>query len=128
VRLGNLDEDGLAPAIMAVIDRGVRQRPALANALRAEIELDFEEDYPPVHILFAERLVLVEDGPGAAPNLRIHGALGDLVGLMVTPLLGGVPSPIKPRGRAVLGMVAFGRVRIEGRLGLMRQFLALIRV
>ena len=102
--------------------------PALARALRAEVELHFEERYPPVRIVFGDRLVLVEDGPGVAPDLQVDGSLPDLISLMVAPLVRGVPSPIDARGRAALGMVALGRVRIEGRLGLMRKFLSLIRV
>jgi hypothetical protein len=38
------------------------------------------------------------------------------------------PDRVDPRGRAALGMVAGGRVRIEGRIGLMRGLLALIMV
>ena len=128
VRLGKLIEGGLAPAIMAIVERGVRRRPALASGVRAEIQLDFEEDYPPVRVVFGERLVLVEDGPGVAPDLRVEGTLPDLISLMVTPLLGGLPNPINARGRAALGMVAVGRVRIEGRIGLMRQLIRVIRV
>ena len=128
VRLGTLREGGLAPAIMAIVERGVRRRPALAATLRCEVELDLEESYPPVRIVFGDRLVLVEDGAAVAPDLRVEGALPDLISLMVTPLVGGVPNPINARGRAALGMVAFGRVRVEGRIGLMRRLLGVIRV
>ncbi len=128
VRLGALVERGLAPAAMAIVERGVRRRPSLANSLRAEVQLDFEEDYPPIRVVFGDRLVLVEDGPGVAPDLRVEGSIPDLVTLMVTPLLRGLPNPINARGRAVLGMVALGRVRVEGRLGLMRNLISLVRV
>jgi len=128
VRLGLHAKRGLSPALMAIVERGVRRRPALANGLRAEIQLDFEEDYPPVRVVFGDRLVLVEDGPGVAPDLRVEGSIPDLITLMVTPLLGGLPNPINARGRAALGMVAVGRVRVEGRLGLMRTLISLIRV
>ncbi len=128
VRLGALQEGGLAPALLAIAERGVRRRPALANGIHAEIQLDFEEDFPPVRIVFGERLVLVEDGPAVAPDLRVEGTLPDLISLMVTPLLGGLPNPINPRGRAALGLVAVGRVRVEGRIGLMRQLIRVIRV
>jgi hypothetical protein len=128
VRLGVLQEGGLAPAIMAIVERGVRRRPALAGGLHAEIQLEFEEGHPPVRLVFGERLVLVEDGPGVAPDLRVEGTLPDLISLMVTPLLGGLPNPINARGRAALGKVAVGRLRIEGRVGLMRQLIRVIRV
>jgi hypothetical protein len=128
VMLGVLAEGGLAPAVMAIIERGVHRRPALARTLQAEVELHLEEHCPPVRIVFEARHVLVEDGPSAAPDLRIMGALADLASLMVAPLVAGLPSPISARGRAALGMVASGRVRIQGRLGVLRRFLSVIRV
>jgi hypothetical protein len=128
VELGTLVEGGLAPAILAVVDRGVQRRPAVAAAIRGEVELSSGGQYPPVRILFAGRRVVVEDGPAAAPDLRITGALPDLISLMVAPLVRGVPSPVSARGRAAIGLVAFRRVRIEGRFALTRRFLALIAV
>lgn len=128
VRLGGLLKGGLAPAVMAIVDRGVRRRPALALALQAEVQLGFQEQHPPVRILFDERDVLVEDGPASAPDLRIDGSLGDQIALMVAPILGGLPSPIDPRGRAALGTVLSGRVRISGSFGLLRRFLGVVHV
>jgi hypothetical protein len=128
VRLGLLAERGVAPAIMAIVERGVRRRPALASALRAEIEINLKEGYPPVRIVFGDRLVLVEDGHAVAPDIRVKGTLPDLISLLVTPLWAGLPNPINSRGRAAIGMVALRRVQIEGRLGLMRRLLAVIRV
>jgi hypothetical protein len=127
VRLGTLLEGGLAPAILAVVERGVSRRPALAAQLTAEVELA-PVDHPPVRIVFGGQQVLVEDGAAASPDLRISGTLADLVSLMVAPLLRGVPSPARPRGRAALGLLAARRVRFEGRLALTRQFLTLIRI
>jgi hypothetical protein len=128
VELGQVSEGGVAPAIMAIVDRGARCRPELATSLRAEIELNIEERYPPVRVVFGEDQVLVEDGSASQPDLRITGTLPDLVSLMVAPLVGGVPNPIAARGRAAIGLVALRRVRVEGRLGLMRQFLAVIQI
>ena len=128
VRLGRLAEGGVAPAIMAIVDRGVRQRPALSSDLRAEIELDMGSRYPPVRIVFDDHDVLVEDGPASAPDLRIDGSLGDQIALMVAPILGGLPSPMNARGRAALGTVLSGRVRIHGSFGLLRRFLGVIHV
>jgi hypothetical protein len=128
VRLGLLAEGGIAPAVAAIVERGVRRRPALAAGVNAEIELKVEGPYPPVRIVFGERLVLVEDGPGVAPDLRVEGELTDLISIMVTPLIRGLPSPINPRGRAALGKVVLGHVRVEGRVGLMRRLLGILRI
>ena len=128
VRLGSLVEGGLAPAIMAIVERGVNRRPERARALGIEVELRMEEGYPPVRIVFGDDEVLVEDGSAQAPALQISGRLSDLVALLVAPLVGGVPSPMNARGRAALGMLASRRVRIAGGLGLMRSFLGVIRL
>jgi len=131
IELGRIMQGGVAPAIMAIVDRGARKRPELARDLRAEIELNMEGGYPPVRILFGGDLVLVEDvedGSASEPDLRVSGTLADLVSLMVAPLVGGLPNPINRRGRAALGMVAQGRVKVEGRLGLLRRFLGVIQV
>ena len=128
VELGTLLEGGLAPAIFAIVDRGVTGRPHLAAGLQAEVELNLGVPYPNVRVLFGDPIVLVEDGPAAAPDLRISGELPDLVSLMVAPLIGGVPNPIDRRGRAALQMVAQGRIRVEGKLALLRRFLGVIGV
>jgi hypothetical protein len=128
VRLGDLRAGGLAPAVMAIIDRGVRRRPDLARSLEIEVELAFQEQHPPVRIRFGPDGVLVEDGPASAPDLRIEGQLGDHIALMVAPVVGGVPSVFDPRGRAALGMVVSRRVRVRGNLGLLRRFLSVIHV
>jgi hypothetical protein len=113
---------------MAIIDRGVRRRPDLARSLNVEVELSFQEQHPPVRIMFGKEGVLVEDGPASAPALRIEGQLGDHIALMVAPVVGGLPSVFDPRGRAALGMVVSRRVRIHGNLGLVRRFLGVIHV
>ena len=128
VRLGALQEGGLAPAVMAIVDRGTRRRPDLARALRAEVELCFQEGHPPVRIIFEHDVIVVEDGPADAPDVRIDGRLGDHIALMVAPVVGGLPSVFDARGRAALGMVVSRRVRIQGSLGLLRRFLGVIHV
>src|SRR5260370_33735104 len=125
---GPIMAGGLAPGIMAIVDRGVQRRPGRASRLRAEIELNLADAYPPVRINFGGDHVLVEDGPGAAPDLRVTGELPDLVGLMVAPLLGGLPSPIDRRGWTALGMLAGRRGRVQGRITLMRQLLSVMRI
>lgn len=127
IRLGRVRQGGVSPAVMAIVERGVRRRPEQASELKAEIELRMD-GYPPVRVLFDDHVVLVEDAPGVSPDLRVSGTLADLVHLMVAPLVGGVPNPINRRGRAAIGMFALGRVRVEGGLALMRRLLSLIQI
>ena len=128
VRLGAYEEGGIAPAIMAIVERGVRRRPALAAAFRAEIELQIEGPYPPVRILFGDRLVLVEDRAAANADLRVEAELADLVSMMATPLVGGIPNVFKAPGRKAIGKVVYRQVRVQGRVALMRRLLAIIRI
>jgi hypothetical protein len=128
VRLGTIAPGGLAPAVAAIVAHGVRCHPVQAAAITAIVELKVHGPYPPVRVRFSPSRVLVEDGPAQAPDLRIEGELTDLISMMVAPTLGGVPNPISARGRAALGMVARGRVRVRGRVGLMRQLLAVVRI
>jgi hypothetical protein len=128
VRLGAVLEGGLAPAIMVIVERGVERRPDQARALRLEVELQMEQTYPPIRIVFGEDGVLVEDGPAVAPGLRISGSLPDLVALMIAPTVRGVPSPMDARGRAAIGLFTSRRVRIQGRVGALRSFVSLIRL
>jgi hypothetical protein len=128
VRLGSMRPGGLAPAILAIVERGVQRRPVAARSLQAEVELRLDEGYPPIRIRFDQGSVLVEDGQGEQPDVRISGALPDLIGLMASPAVKGVPMPVNARGRAALGMMALGRVRIEGSRALVRRFLSLIRL
>jgi hypothetical protein len=127
VRLGTLLEGGIAPAVAAIVERGVRRRPAMVAGLRVEVELKIEGPYPPVRVVVGDKLVLVEDGPAVQPDIRIEGGLTDLISMMVTPMLGGLPNLMDPKGRAAIGKVAFGHVRVEGRLGLMRRLLAILK-
>jgi hypothetical protein len=128
VRLGAVREGGLAPAIMVIVERGVERRPDQARALRLEVELQMEETYPPIRIVFGDDGVLVEDGPAVAPGLRISGSLPDLVALMIAPTVRGVPSPMDARGRAAIALFTSRRVRIQGRVGALRSFVSLIRI
>ena len=116
MRLGAHEPGGLAPAIMAIVDRGVRERPALAHELRGEIELALVESASPVRISFQNGTVLVEDGACEAPDVRVQGALSDLVSLMAA------------RRLSLLTSVAQRRIRVRGRVGIARKLLALIRI
>jgi hypothetical protein len=129
VELGQLVDGGLAPAVAAIVERGVRRRPHRANRLALEVVVKVTGPYPATRVVFAPGHVLVEDGPGQAPTLRIEGALPDLVSLLSTPIaMGGLPNPITPRGRAALSKVATGKVRFEGPLTVRREILALLRI
>jgi hypothetical protein len=132
VRLGRMVEDGVAPSILGLIERGMRREPELAATMRGRVVFRFAEDYSPMRISFRPRSVLVEDGDLRKPDLVISGRLPDIVHFATVPMLGGrlvgVPDPRRPRGRAALGRLADKRVRVEGDRRLARRLVRLLAV
>ena len=131
VRLGHLAPNGIAPSVLALVERGAQRRPAQARGMTGKIEIRFEEPYAPVRLTFGADEVLVEDASddGAFDaDLVIRGSLPDVVQLAAAPQLGGVPKLTDKRGRRALVGVARGRVRLEGSQRLGRRLLRLLEI
>jgi hypothetical protein len=132
VRLGRMVEDGVAPSIFGLIERGIVREPELATEMRGRVVFRFAEDFSPLRIHFRPSSVVVEDGDSRKPDLVIAGRLPDIVHFTTVPTLGGrlrgAPDPRRPRGRRALSRLASGRVRIEGDRVLGRRLLRLLAV
>jgi hypothetical protein len=132
VRLGRMVEDGVAPSIFGLIERGIAREPELASLMRGRVVFRFSEDFSPLRIHFKPRSVIVADGDSRKPDLVISGRLPDIVHFATVPTLKGrlhgVPDPRQPRGRRALARLASGRVRIEGDRVLGRRLLRLLAV
>jgi hypothetical protein len=132
VRLGRMVEDGVAPSIFGLIERGIAREPELAAQMRGRIVIRFSEDFSPLRIHFKPRSVIVEDGDSRKPDLVIEGRLPDIVHFATVPTLRGrlhgVPDPRRPHGRRALRRIASGRVRVEGNRVLGRRLLRLLAV
>jgi hypothetical protein len=132
VRLGRMVEDGVAPSILGLIERGVVREPDLAAEMRGRVVFRFDEEFSPLRIAFRPRSVVVEDGDLRKPDLVIAGRLPDIVHMATVPTLGGrlggLPDPRQPRGRRALGRLASGRVKVEGDNALARRLLRLLAV
>ena len=132
VRLGRMVEDGVAPSIFGLIERGIVREPSLAAEMRGRVVFRFAEDFSPLRITFKARSVVIEDGDSRKPDLVIEGSLPDIVHFATVPTLRGrlhgVPDPRQPRGRKALRRLADGRVRIEGNRVLGRRLLRLLAV
>lgn len=132
VRLGRMVEDGVAPSIFGLIERGIAREPELAAQMRGRVVFRFAEDFSPIRITFRPRSVVVEDGDSRRPDLVIEGSLPDIVHFATVPTLRGrlhgVPDPRQPRGRKALRRLADGRVRVTGDRVLGRRLLRLLAV
>jgi hypothetical protein len=111
-------DDGVAPSIFGLLERGIERRPELAAQIRGRVVFRFAEDFSPLRIAFKPKTVVLEDGDLRKPDLVIAGSLPDIVHLLTVPTLtgrlGGLPNPRKPRGREALARIASGRVKIDG--------------
>jgi hypothetical protein len=125
-------EDGVAPSIFGLVERGIAREPELAALMRGRVVFRFAEDFSPLRITFRPRTVVVEDGDARKPDLLIEGSLPDIVHFATVPTLRGrlhgVPDPRRPHGRRALRRLASGRVRIEGDRALGRRLLRLLAV
>jgi hypothetical protein len=132
VRLGRMVEDGVAPSIFGLLERGIAREPGLAAEMRGRVVFRFAEDFSPLRITFRPRSVVVEDGDSRRPDLVIEGRLPDIVHLAAVPTLRGrlhgVPDPRRPHGRRALRRLANGRVRVTGDRVLGRRLLRLLAV
>jgi hypothetical protein len=132
VRLGRMVEDGVAPSILGLIERGVVREPDLAAEMRGRVVFRFDEEFSPLRIAFRPRSVVVEDGDLRKPDLVIAGRLPDIIHMATVPTLGGrlggLPDPRQPRGRRALGRLASGRVKVEGDNALARRLIRLLAV
>ena len=143
VKLGALAANGVAPAIYALIERGVGRRPKVAKGLRGTVEIQFKEGFAPVRIEFRPSDILVADivvepvAQGERPkrrrktaevDLAVSGSLPDIVHLASAPMFGGVPKLSDARGRAAITKVAGGQVKIEGSPLLARRVLKLLEI
>lgn len=136
LRLGHLAQDGIAPSVYALVERGAARRPALARDARGVVELRFTEAIAPVRIAFCAEEILVEDcgpdgagsagPPEAEPDLVVSGRLPDIIRLTTAPTVAGLPSPIDARGRTALGHLARRRVQVRGDRALGRRLMALM--
>ena len=132
VRLGRMVEDGVAPSILGLIERGLLREPELAAQMRGRVVFRFRDDFSPLRVTFRPKTVVVEDGDLRKPDLVISGRLPDIVHMATVPMLGGrfvgVPDFRQPRGRAALARLASGRVHIEGDTALARRVMRLLAV
>lgn len=125
-------EDGVAPSLLGLIERGIARDPALAGEMRGRVVFRFSEDFSPLRISFRPKSVVIEDGDLRKPDLVVAGRLPDIVHMATVPTLrgrfSGVPDPRQARGRAALSRLASGRVAIEGDRTLGRRLLRLLAI
>jgi hypothetical protein len=126
VRLGRTRANGLAPSLLALLERGAQMHPVIASQVRGKVVFRYHEGYAPTRVSFGPRAIVVEDGNVRKPDVVIAGTLPDIVHVASAPQVGGMPSPHSLRGLIALARVARGRVQVEGDRTLARRLLRLL--
>jgi hypothetical protein len=110
------DPSAFAQMLGGLIEANLLRSPDRARLLRpAIVELEALDAGTLATVRLHPLRVEVHDGRGhGRAELRIRAMGRDLLELAAAPLRFGLPDPLRAEGRAMLGAVASGRVRVEG--------------
>jgi hypothetical protein len=110
------DPSAFAQMLGGLIEANLLRSPGRARLLRpAVVELEALDAGTLATVRLRPGRVEVVDGPsGPRADVRIRATGRDLLELAAAPLRFGLPDPLRAEGRAVLGAVATGRVRVAG--------------
>jgi hypothetical protein len=110
------DPSAFAQMLGDLIEANLLRSPDRARLLRpAIVELEALDAGTLATVRLHPLRVEVHDGPGERrAELRIRAMGRDLLELAAAPLRFGLPDPLRAEGRAMLGAVASGRVRVVG--------------
>ena len=116
VVLADAEPNGLARMLAGLLEANLDRRPGRAALLRpAVVEVDAADAGVVVTVRLDGRGVRVSNGAAAPrPDVRVRASGHDLLALSAAPLRFGFPDPLRREGRAVLGLIVSGKVRVSG--------------
>jgi hypothetical protein len=116
VVLDDPEAGGLAAMLAALLASAV-ERPDKAkvlDAMRGTVTIAVPDAEVEVGLRFGEGTCRVYEGALPRPTVRIVMPSDTLMGFSMIPLLGGLPSPLAPEGRAFNLALLKREVRIDG--------------
>ncbi len=118
VAVVDAEPSGLAEMLADLLEANLAGRRDLARLIRpGVVELRAIDAEVTVTVRTRPGSIEIANGrAGRRADLRIHASSHDLLALSAAPLRLGFPDPFRREGRAVLGGVVGGRVRISGML------------
>jgi hypothetical protein len=118
VSFADAEPNGLADLVGRLIASNLEREPGRRRLLRpAVVELSASDADVRATIRLSPAGVTVSNGPaGRKPHLLIGADAYDLIELAAAPLRLGLPDVFDARGRAVLGQIVHGHVRVSGML------------
>jgi hypothetical protein len=118
VRFADADPNGLADLVGRLIDANLREHPDRRRFLApAIVELSASDaDIRATLDLARDGVVVSNGGANGRAHLRVRADAFDLVEFAGAPLRFGLPDVFDADGRAALGRVLRGHVRVSGML------------
>jgi hypothetical protein len=111
------EPSGLASMVADLIEQNLARDPTRRALLRPSVAVLHAPDADVTVYLRIERGgVRVGDGDVPDAHLRIRSDSGRLLDLTTAPLRAGLPDPLQPEGRAIVGDLVRRRIRIRGLL------------
>jgi hypothetical protein len=109
------EPNGLADMVGELIRQNLERDPARRRLLApCVVTIEVPDAAVASTIRLDRERVAVANGASAGADLRVRAGSGALLRLTATPLRFGLPDPLRPAGRAVIGDLLTRRVRIAG--------------
>jgi hypothetical protein len=110
------DPSGLSSMIGGLIEANLRANPDRAELLRpCVVVLTATDAEVSTSLRISSSGVEVADEPsGVGVDLGVRASSGDLIALSAVPLRFGLPDPLRREGRAIIGSLLRGRIRVSG--------------
>jgi hypothetical protein len=117
VRYPDGEPAGLAALVGGLLEANLRAHPARARLVRrARVEISAPDAGVSVMIVLDPEGPLVVRSADGRADVTVVADSARLLQLVGAPLRLGLPDPLHPRGRAVLGALARREIRIRGLL------------
>lgn len=118
VRFADAEPNGLADLVGRLIDANLQEHPARRRLLRETVvELSASDADMQATLEVTADGILVSNGrSNGRAHLRVRADAYDLVEFAAAPLRLGLPDVFDAEGRAALGRVLRGHVRVSGML------------
>lgn len=112
----NSDPNGLAAMLGGLIEANLQAHPERARLLDrpATFAITATDADVSVTIHLGDGAVKVANGVRGHPHVSVRGSSEDLIGLSSVPLRMGQPDVMSKEGRAVLGKILKGQVKVRG--------------
>lgn len=111
------EPSGLASMVADLIEQNLARDPTRTALLRRSVAvLDARDADVTVFLRIERGGVRVGDGDVPDAHVRIRSDSGRLLDLTTVPLRAGLPDPLRPEGRAIVGDLLRRHIRIRGLL------------